>query len=713
MKKFLISIFALASIFIFSSSKIEASEYNGPVGYQYTSSGAMFYYYTDRNNAKIFVEVNSDSGTFIYPLEKIQNSEGYQGFVGANNITVGDTYRMKVCDATNIDDCEYVLDVFSYHLNTEGNKNVILDTSEVDGKWGNMHAVSTTDYARSIYALDANAFTKNIDTPVGEKTSYSVFDKMILPATKGNLNVGINYLRTLGFSHVEISTLYDENNYFAINNDYTNKSDEYSALNEYQAMMLELKKYNLNIIMRTNFTEVNEQLKAALLAMSSSAVVDDKLNYNDPLVQRYIIDVYKYWSNKYHVDGFYIEDSALYPSDFFNSLLVELRNTNNSLFVYSNSENTHYTTSDKLQNLLIGSLDSLDSKGIVNGEFTQENMSELVEAMFSGYYQNRQGHGNANRTINNFGSLSGLDIYSKINATKNSNVSNDDINRFKLALYTLFASSGTPRVVAGNEFMNTTIINNDSSVTDKICITSSICYAKGNSKSVDWTYLTVNGNLSTLAKNYRNAYSHQYPSLYTLEHTTSIEINQELMESGVLFITFDYDAIKDRDIDISFFVINYSNNEISVNKLSNKSYLTTSPIIGRINETEDGKTKIGKETFYVYTEVKIINIPQWLYLVVGVGLIALIFGFRQFLIHMLHKNKGIKYSEIKNEQNASKKKWFNKGKKIISDEPSVFETYVANDPIIKERKQVAKKTKEARKLKKEDKKQNEKENDGK
>ena len=97
----------------------------------------------------------------------------------------------------------------------------------------------------------------------------------------------------------------------------------------------------------------------------------------------------------------------------------------------------------------------------------------------------------------------------------------------------------------------------------------------------------------------------------------------------------------------------------------------------------------------------------------GGGLIALIFGFRQFLIHMLHKNKGIKYSEIKNEQNASKKKWFTTGKKIISDEPSVFETYVANDPIIKERKQVAKKTKEARKLKKEEKKNNEKENDGK
>ena len=205
MKKIFIGLFALISAFMFSNSKVEASEYNGTLGYQYLSNGTRFYYYTDRDDVNVFVEIDNESGIFTQQLDKTPGSEGYQGFVSSTNVSIGDTYRMKLCDSSDETSCEYVLDAFSYHLNTTGDKNVILDTSEVDGKWGNVTMISTSDYKRSIYALDAQGFTKNIDTPAeGDKDSYSVFDKMVLASKKSEYNVGINYLRSLeiGRAHV-------------------------------------------------------------------------------------------------------------------------------------------------------------------------------------------------------------------------------------------------------------------------------------------------------------------------------------------------------------------------------------------------------------------------------------------------------------------------------------------------------------------------------
>jgi hypothetical protein len=220
----------------------------------------------------------------------------------------------------------------------------------------------------------------------------------------------------------------------------------------------------------------------------------------------------------------------------------------------------------------------------------------------------------------------------------------------------------------------------------------------GENKDLDWDSLNKNGTMSKLFSNYRSSYYYQYPSLYTMENAESIEVNQDLLSKGVLYITFNYGGRKDGELVKSVLIINYSSQNQTLETISEKDYGSISALFGQLR-VNNGETIIAGQTFYVFTEVKEINIPQWVYIALGIALIGMVVGFRQLMIHLLKKKKGIDYDEFKKAN--KEKSWFRRRKKdTIVKEESLFETFFTSDPLIKERKEIAKKAKEERRLKK-------------
>ena len=63
---------------------------------------------------------------------------------------------------------------------------------------------------------------------------------MVYPSSKGNLLIGPEYLRNLGFTYLEMNGLYDKNNYFAINPLNSTMDDDYSAIKEHSLFIFNI-----------------------------------------------------------------------------------------------------------------------------------------------------------------------------------------------------------------------------------------------------------------------------------------------------------------------------------------------------------------------------------------------------------------------------------------------------------------------------------------
>ena len=201
-----------------------------------------------------------------------------------------------------------------------------------------------------------------------------------------------------------------------------------------------------------------------------------------------------------------------------------------------------------------------------------------------------------------------------------------------------------------------------------------------------WNSLKSNGNISKLMSNYRNVYYYQFPSTYTFENAGSFGINEEMLSKGIVYITFTYNARSNGDISRSLLIINYSNESVESSKISEKQYQSVSALVGNIIAGEE-TTTFAPFTFYTFTEVKNISLPQWVYIVVAIALVGLVVGIRQFGIYLLKKKRGIDYNDIKPENG-----WFfrkNKEEKKTStiQEESIIESFLMSDPLVKEKRE--------------------------
>jgi hypothetical protein len=274
------------------------------------------------------------------------------------------------------------------------------------------------------------------------------------------------------------------------------------------------------------------------------------------------------------------------------------------------------------------------------------------------------------------------------------------LSKVQLALYTIFSSSGIPRLVAGNEFLNTTTIPTDdianTSEDKMICNNSkTLCYGINELKTINWEYLYKNSSSVSKMMNYRTNYTYQYPSYYSMYNAKSINYDQNLITSGVLYLTINYNANYTGDIQKSVLLINYSGSSVSMNQVSSRDYQSISPLLGKISDSDD-KTLLGEYTLFTFTETKNQKLSNWVYIIITIGLFIFIFSLRAILIKLLKTKRGIDYNEYVKEQRALKKK--NKKEKVR--EPSVFETYLSDETIFKAYKEEKAKKKEMKKQEK-------------
>ena len=137
-------IFAFVSVFVFSS-KVEAA-YDGKIGYEQHSGTYVFYYYTDRENPKIYLNIIKDSGDL---KRELTFDEGgiYLYIASSGEVEVEDKYNYTICDM-NDENCITTIDPFSPYLSNDGTSNIVLDTTYVEPEWKDKGNKNVTDYSK-------------------------------------------------------------------------------------------------------------------------------------------------------------------------------------------------------------------------------------------------------------------------------------------------------------------------------------------------------------------------------------------------------------------------------------------------------------------------------------------------------------------------------------------------------------------------------------
>lgn len=703
MKKIFIFISSIICFLFGFYSFVEASNYQGDFGYTYSSHSTTFWFVDDDDQIdEVYLNIE---GKEPINITEYKHPSGVYAYTKGEDLK-NKEYYYTVCRDSN---CVDIFDPLAKGINTTGDKNVIIsnDTYSVSG-WENVSYITTTNYNKSIYAIDAQKFTEELVLKASEESTVvdSVFARLSNPTHYGNNDnttiVGYQYLEKLGMKYIEIGNLYDDNNYFSPNQSFSSKTDNVTAINELKNTIISFKNMKMNVIARVNFVELTSAMASALSSYSPDYVVDGKLNLNNSIMQRYIKEVYYHWINEYKVDGFYILNAELYNKEFLTALISEL-STNKNLLIYTDSKelSTVYA-SDEIQNILFGSLFEKDNTGILTGNFSKSNFEKLVNAMFSGYYNNYSQYKSVGNVINNIGSLDGLDLHSKLLLVTGLGTSESiTFNKIKLAFMTIFTSAGIPRVIAGNEYYhNSSIAMEDvDSITseNKVCIEGTKwCYATHDAKSFDWGYLVENGSILSNMMGYRTRYVYQYPNGYTMSTGKDIVYNDAFAESGILYISIGYDADNVGEYERSILLVNYSDKDVQMDAISSRDYASFKALLGSVTDV-DGKTSVQGLTFYTFTELKVNNVPNWVYVLITVVLLFIIFGVRALCIKLLKVKRGIDYDTYIREQRQNNKKKKNKEKG-----PSVFATYLSSDPLFK-RKRKEKIEQESKDTKTEDK----------
>lgn len=700
MKKLMGYIISTVAFLFLFTCKVSAQSYNGALGYEYSFNSTKFYFYIQNEDIDYIDLYINDS--LVTTEHMIKDDSGiYYADIQDNAIEGGlnkKEYYYNICykDST----CIESIDPFATTINMNGDRNVILDSSAYN--------IDNWDYLNSnmiknpiIYSIDGEKFTENINGPFvssEQDTSLinSVFEKLVGKTKYMDRDIGYNYIIRSGINYLEIGNLYDENNYFYPNHEYSSKENNIDVISELKHFIKGYKSENINIILRTNFITLEDNFKNNLTKLSLNYVDNGKINLNDEMMQKYILDVYKNWIKEYKVDGFYIEDSNLYPDSYLSNVINTLKSINSNLIIYTDdSSDGEYYTSDKLQTLLLGDLSNNSKEGILNETFSAEIMEELINSMFGGYYNDLSKIKNGSKIINNLGSMNGLDVYSKLRLISGLGTQENILStKIKLAFYTLYSSIGIPRIISGNEFLNTTTIpTSDIAITDPdtmVCNNSnSICYAIGDNKHISWDYLVKNNSILNILSSFRNRYTNYYPNSNSLNASISISYNKELLKLGVIQLYFDYDANNNGDIDDATIVINYSGKDISIEALENRnkeSFYTIRLVGAALLGEED--TKISAYGFIGYSNVKLTKLPNWAYILIAIALFGIIFGLRSLFVYLLKTKKGIDYNEYSKTQRKSKKT-----KKEKVKEASVFQTYLGDEPILNNLKNKAKKDK--------------------
>lgn len=403
---------------------------------------------------------------------------------------------------------QVVTDPYGKSSNANGEYNYVIDLHKTYQQ-KSRYSFSGNPLDAIIYETSVRDFTSDESISFVNKKKYLGFVEKGIKTEKGN-SVGIDYLKDLGITHVQLMPIFDfegidENNpdsqynwgynpsqYFIPEGSYsTDANDPYKRINELKYMIDKLHEKGIGVIMDVVYNHVYDTYNFPMekLVPGYAYHVDRNGIYtnvsgcsNDlathrKMMRKLIIDSVIYWATEYKIDGFRFDLMGLIDYETMNELTQELHDVNPQLIVYGEGWNmissnlsdrmAHMQNkkviptigffNDKFREVIKGSTFNPKEPGYATG-----NIQDLgiVKEMILGSANNRFMFKYSSQSINYVECHDNLTFYDKaLIMNKNDEVIYPEQ---LLATSMVLLSQGVPFIHSGQEFYRTKSLDENS-----------------------------------------------------------------------------------------------------------------------------------------------------------------------------------------------------------------------------------------------------------
>lgn len=151
----------------------------------------------------------------------------------------------------------------------------------------------------------------------------------------------LDYLKELGFTTISLSSIFDneENSYQGQKViDYYKTEEHFGSLNTFKKLVKEAHKRDLKIMIEFVADSVSAKHAWTKDATKKNWLMENtKLNYSNPEVQKYVVDVAKWWINETNIDGYYINNVMDVPQEFWMEFSKEIKAVKTDFFIVGNT----------------------------------------------------------------------------------------------------------------------------------------------------------------------------------------------------------------------------------------------------------------------------------------------------------------------------------------------------------------------------------------
>lgn len=286
------------------------------------------------------------------------------------------TYSVTNSGVTN-----EVVDIYAKAVGVNGNRGMVVDLSSTDPEnWDNDEQVLPDEQTDAIvWEVHVRDFSNQPESGISEehRGKFLAFTESGTTLEGSDVTpTGIDYLKKLGVTHVQINPFYDfgsidetksneddynwgydPKNYNVPEGSYsTNPYDGNVRIKETKMMIQALHNAGIGVIMDVvyNHTYTGDDSFFNLTVPNYYYRLDENGNFTDnsgcgndtasehAMYSKFMVDSVYYWANEYHIDGFRFDLMGLHDVDTMNKIREKLNTIDEKIIIYGEAWDLGY-----------------------------------------------------------------------------------------------------------------------------------------------------------------------------------------------------------------------------------------------------------------------------------------------------------------------------------------------------------------------------------
>ena len=328
-----------------------------------------------------------------YPMTKVAD---FSGYTNVYQVTVlGDQLLKSYNFSVNGTE---VRDPYGKMVKPNTNLDIVMDTSRTDlpAGWSERPVLKQREDA-IIYEIHVRDFTMNANSGV-PANKRGKFLGMVEPGTTySNVKTGIDHLKELGVTHVQLLPVYDFGSCADVNDtscynwgydpiNFSVPEERYSLtpydyenrVREFKMMVDEFHKAGIRVIMDVVYNHTYDKsvfnaITGKYYTPTDLSGCSNSIDATNPMVGRMIQDSLEYWVDEYNIDGFRFDLVGIFDYAVVDGWAKYLNNKfpDRTLLLYGEPWNGYATDTRESQRVRLGTVGKLKDAhfGVFNPKF--------------------------------------------------------------------------------------------------------------------------------------------------------------------------------------------------------------------------------------------------------------------------------------------------------------------------------------------------------